>query len=497
MTRRAAGGSAGRAGLLSAHASQPAALRDVPLLPIERFREACLGLRRDGGRLVLLSPLPAKDRGRDLFAVFADDPGGSLSILRGRLPRDGRYPSLTPDLPAAQGFEREILEEGGAHPEGHPWAKPLRSRGDGFFAVEGQGVHEVAVGPVHAGIIEPGHFRFQCHGETVLHLEIRLGYQHRGAEALLLKSAPGRRIAVAESIAGDTAVGHSLAHCMAIEALSGVEPPLAAQALRGILLELERLANHAGDLGALCNDVGFLPGASWFGRLRGDFLNMLLEVTGNRFGRGGLVPGGVRAGLTGAQRKDLGARLARAERDVENVGALVFGDSSVQSRFERTGVLTPRAGADLGMVGPAARASGWTGDARTDHPAGIYRYAHIPVASVNEGDVMARALIRWIEAQRSIVFVREQLEEFQGGDLRTGVPPPRPGRMAVAIVEGWRGAITHAAASGEGGCLAFYRVVDPSFVNWFGLAMAMRGGEISDFPLCNKSFNLSYAGHDL
>jgi hypothetical protein len=214
--------------------------------------------------------------GEDLWAVVARDGSNELALVRADLHavRGRSILALTPELPSAQGFEREILEIHGVRPEGHPWPKPLRRHdgpGHSFFRVDGPGIHEVAVGPVHAGVIEPGHFRFQCHGETVLHLEIQLGYQHRGAEALLLSASPERRLVVAESIAGDTAVGHALAHATALEGLAGVEPPLRAQALRGIALEVERLANHVGDLGALSNDVGHLPGASWLGRLRGDF----------------------------------------------------------------------------------------------------------------------------------------------------------------------------------------------------------------------------------
>jgi hypothetical protein len=255
-----------------------------------------------------MAVLPGQAPGRVLLAVLADDKRQRLCLLCTGFPLVNRYPALTPDLPQAQAFEREILEEHGLVPDGHPWLKPLRRHADleglgdarvvpdgyPFFRVEGPGIHEVAVGPVHAGIIEPGHFRFQCHGETVLHLEIQLGYQHRDAQALLLRSSPARRLVIAETIAGDTSVGHALAYCMALEGLTGTTPPPQAEAMRGIALELERTANHVGDLGALCNDVGYLPGASWFGRLRGEFLNLSLEICGSRFGRGLVIPGGVR-----------------------------------------------------------------------------------------------------------------------------------------------------------------------------------------------------------
>jgi Ni,Fe-hydrogenase III large subunit len=413
-------------------------------------------------------------------------------------------------LPQAQAFERELFEEHGIRPEGHPWLKALRRhpelvRSDHreadsthpFFRVGGEGIHEVAVGPVHAGIIEPGHFRFQCHGERVLHLEIHLGYQHRGAGELLLRSSPARRLVVAESIAGDTAVGHALAHCGVLESLGGTEPPLLAQTLRGIALELERLANHVGDLGALCNDVGYLPGAAWFGRLRGEFLNLSMEMCGSRFGRGLLLPGGVRFDAPDAWERELGGRLDSIERDLRATTELVLDSPSVLSRFERTGIVTAASVADLGLVGPVARASGCARDVRHDHPAGIYRFAHVPVALADGGDVLARFLVRWIEVQRSLTFVRDGVAALPSGRLAQAPPPLRASSVAVSMVEGWRGEIAHLAVTDEAGGLLAYNVVDPSFHNWLGLAIAMRGNQVSDFPLCNKSFNLSYAGHDL
>jgi len=483
---------------------------DVPAVSPDDLKKTCVEACSGGARIAAMLALPRnhQEGGQEILVVLADDSRGSLGLLRARLTKGSRYPALSAELPEAQAFERELYEEHGIYPEGHPWLKPLRRHSDlekpdgspyPFFRVEGPGVHEVAVGPVHAGIIEPGHFRFQCHGETVLHLEIQLGYQHRGAEALLLRSAPARGLVVAESVAGDTAIGHAFAYCMALEALAKVETPLSAQAVRGIALELERVSNHAGDLGGLCNDIGYLPGASWFGRLRGEFLNLLLEISGNRFGRGLLRLGGVRFGITAEQHQDFLARLVGAERDLKDTAELTFNAPSVGSRFEETGVVTRDMAQDLGLVGPTARASGCDRDARRDHPFGVFRFAHIPVALVESGDVMARALVRWLEIQRSITFLKEQIAELpEAKDLSiANMPALQPDCLAVSLVEGWRGEIAHVAVTGAGGRLAGYKIVDPSFHNWLGLAMAVRGNRISDFPLCNKSFNLSYAGHDL
>jgi Ni,Fe-hydrogenase III large subunit len=488
----------------------------IPTVSPVEFHHNCIEAVSQGARLAAMLVLPpvnnSPDSPQGILAVLADDTPGRIGLIRMLVPKERSYESLSAVLPQAQAFEREIYELHGIRPAGHSWLKPLRRHSElespaeqigsehnpyRFFRVEGEGIHEVAVGPVHAGIIEPGHFRFQCHGETVLSLEIQLGYQHRGAEALLVDSRPARRLAIAESIAGDTVIGHGLACCRAIEALAGVEAPLYAQALRGIALELERLSNHVGDLGALCNDVGYLPGASWLGRLRGEFLNLLMEMSASRYGRSLIKPGGVLSGLTASQRIDILSRLARAERDFEATAELIFDTPSIGSRFEHTGVVTHDVAQELGLVGPIARASGCSRDVRHDHPFDIFRFAHIPVAVTESGDVMGRALVHWLEAQRSVTFVREQISELSDSPLWSDVNGARANSLVVSLVEGWRGEIVHIAVTDQNGQLCGYKIIDPSFHNWPGLAFALRGEQISDFPLCNKSFNLSYAGHDL
>jgi len=484
-------------------------LQRLPVLEAAGFHRAVVAACTSGARLAAMAVLPGRAGERTLLAVLAEDAHAHLALVGTDLPAvGGELAALTAELPQAQAFERELAEQHGICFAGHPWCKPLRRHADlegpavgedphPFYRVEGAGIHEVAVGPVHAGIIEPGHFRFQCHGETVLHLEIQLGYQHRGAEALMLRSRPERRLAIAECVAGDTSIGHGLAYCAVLEALAGAEVPARADELRAIALELERLANHVGDLGALCNDVGYLPGASWLGRLRGEFLNLSLEICGSRFGHGMLIAAGVRFDLAHELQPGFLHRLGTAEADLEHILDLVFGSPAVTSRFEGTGVIGRELAEAIGMVGPAARASGCARDVRHDHRFGAYRSFPIEPASASSGGVMARAQIRVQECRASLAFVRARVLDLTAGALVAPLPPARPNHLAVAMTEGWRGEIVHVAATGSDGTLRAYKIVDPSFHNWLGLALALRGNQISDFPLCNKSFNLSYAGHDL
>ncbi len=490
-------------------------LSDVPVLSVREWRTAVIESVADGRRIAALFGHPvAGDRVR-LFAVLAD--GENAMVEVGAADADRAYPALTPDCPQAHLFEREIFEQWTVRPEGHPWLKPVRFHGAwredaptagtdaratirssvmDFFRVEGDEVHEVAVGPVHAGVIEPGHFRFQCHGETVFHLEISLGYQHRGVERSLI-GGPGKRTPhVMETIAGDTSIGHAMSYAHLLENLAGAPVPARAQVLRGVALELERLANHVGDLGALAGDVGYLPTASFCGRIRGEFLNMTALLAGNRFGRGLIRPGGVAFDMTGDQAPRLLEWLDRAERDFMEAADLLWDSPSVTARFEETGILNAENAVALGLVGPAARAAGLERDARFEFPSGIHRLMQIPVSMAGTGDVLARALVRRLEAGRSIAFIREAIRALPEGSASAPIGRAAPYSLAVSAVEGWRGEIWHVALTGDDGKFARYKVVDPSFHNWMGLALAMRGQDISDFPLCNKSSNLSYCGHD-
>lgn len=502
---------------LSLANGERAALADLPGLGGGEFAETVAEAVSEGLRISsYFAASPDGGDGLELFVVLADDARNSLLVARSMV--DGfAFPSIAAACPQAQAFEREIAEEFGLVPTGHPWFKPLRYHaswtgrdawgrdsaetilpavGD-FYRVEGEEVHEVAVGPVHAGVIEPGHFRFQCHGEKVYHLEIALGFQHRGIERDMLGGPSRLSLHHAETVAGDSTIAHAGAYCRVAESLSGGRSTVRADAIRGIALELERIANHVGDLGAIAGDTGYLPTSSFCGRLRGDVLNMTALLCGSRFGRGLLAPGGVAFDVDDGLASEIVKRLTRAGREISDAVDLMWESSSVMSRLEDTGLLSPGVASELGIVGVAARASGLPRDVRYDQPYGLFRFTQIPVSTYDSCDVFARAYVRRLEISRSIAFICEALENLPGGEPRAAQPAPEPSCLAVALEEGWRGEVCHVAITGRDGRFARYKIVDPSFHNWPALARALRGEEISDFPLCNKSFNLSYCGHDL
>jgi Ni,Fe-hydrogenase III large subunit len=378
-------------------------------------------------------------------------------------------------------------------------ARPAPRDPYAFLEVAGEGVHEIPVGPIHAGIIEPGHFRFSCLGEVVTNLEIRLGYQHRGIERRLTTVPWQHARFVAEAASSDTAVGNALAHSVALEQLLRIDPPPRAQVLRTMALEVERLANHLGDLGALSGDIGYSAGSAIFARLRGAALGLGEVLTGHRFQRGYVVPGGVRSDLDANRRSIFGLALADLARQTRESVPLVLEHPAVIERMEGTGRLSPSLARAFGLVGPAGRASGSDYDARTAFAHGVFPERAPPPVRRDAGDVLARAQIRGEEIGASLALLAALVEELPTSPVRVSVADSRlpSDGIGVGVVEAWRGELIHWITTDDERQIRRYAIKDPSFNNWTGLAIAVRGNLVADFPLCNKSFNLSYSGNDL
>jgi len=421
--------------------------------------------------------------------------------------------SLTPVCPQLHIFEREIHENFGVEFAGHPWMKPVRYpyyRPDKssvmdnypFYEIESEELHEVGVGPIHAGVIEPGYFRFICNGEKVLHLEIQLGYQHRGIEKLLAeKTSNLHRCVMCDNIAGDTSVAYALAHSQLMESLSGMEISDALQIERCIGLELERIAVHIGDTAALCGDVAYQLGQVVCEALRTEIINTTQNWCGNRFGKGLIRPGGTNYPMENVFAERMLKVLDNVGLRYTEITDRIYSMPSLLARFEDIGQVTRKQALDTGAVGMAARTSGISRDIRISHPFQYYDKLQIQNIVLETSDVLARGLLRVREAGESIRIIRELVGLWQGmtRDIKRPVYDYslKPGRFAISIVEGWRGEICHSAITDENGNILHYKVKDPSFHNWMALALAVRNQEISDFPVCNKSFNLSYCGNDL
>lgn len=435
-----------------------------------------------------------------LYVVLADDEKSELLVSSSVFGSEQKsYQSLTQDIPAFHMFEREFYEEFNIEPLGHPWLKPVRNHKVEypFFKMDGEEVHEVAVGPIHAGIIEPGHFRFMCNGEKVYELEIQLGYQHRNVEQLFLENKISSHLA--ESIAGDTVIGHSLAYSNAMESLLNLKISDKAELIRLIALELERIAVHIGDLGAVSNDIAYLMGNAVFGATRTLVINTLLEISGSRFGRGLIRIGGVVYDIDKDLSDKISTMLDKVLNDVERMTKTMFSSASVLSRLEKTGILNKESAKKLGIVGMAARASGVELDIRIDHS--WDKKLSLSKKVLESGDVYARTYIRYEEIKQSVQIIKDLLSQLPAyeNELLLGKTENclKPNSLVVSMTEGWRGEIVHIAITNDKGELSRYKIKDPSFNNWYGLAVAVKNNGISDFPLCNKSFDLSYCGNDL
>ncbi|MCW0200921.1 MAG: hypothetical protein OJI74_03535 [Rhodanobacter thiooxydans] len=473
-----------------------------------------IGLRLAAGERVLTLFGRPDGSSHVITTAVLQSTHGRLSILRARALRTDSFDALTARHPSVQMFERELWEQTGLTPAGHPWLKPVRYEGDRqqtmhahpFFSVRGEEIHEVGVGPIHASVIEPGHFRFMCHGEQVHHLELQFGYQHRGVEALLLKRPLLSLSSTVESIAGDSSIAYAWGHCAALEALSDTQVSMATERVRGIALELERVAMHLSTLTGLATDIAFLQGGATYGRLRTAIINATMRICGSRFGRGWLRPGGVRFGIDAERRNDLLVTLADFSRDMAEINNLMLTSRSVQSRFKGIGTVSRQTAEDIGLVGLSARASGVAIDMRSSLPGRLYESHPLALLTEETGDCWARMQLRMWEVEESVHWVTHLLDtpdlpldssEGSDDDLLTAIGPLWHNTLCISIREGFRGPVVQALETGADGLLVHYKLQDPSLVNWFGLTLAMRDSEITEFPICNKSFDLSYCGNDL
>jgi Ni,Fe-hydrogenase III large subunit/Ni,Fe-hydrogenase III component G len=493
----------------------------------EMFAEAAWILKKKA--YALLAAEWASDetpfgRGFGIFACYRW--GREYLIVRSELPPDDpQFPSLTKRYVPAFRFERQMQSLMGVTPVGHPdmrpWIKfedwpqdafPLRKTFDAskplprekgeypWIKAEGEGVYEIPVGPVHAGIIEPGHFRFQAVGETILNLEERLGYVHKGIEKRFEAFSWEDGFRLAGRVSGDTTVAHSLAYCMALESLTGCNPPDRAHWLRALFLERERIANHLGDIGAICNDAAFA--FMWYQmmRLKELLLRTNHRLFGHRFIMDRVIPGGVSVDIGPAGEKEILSELGSFSKDFERLVTIYDENPSLEDRVRNTGVLTPEKAREICAVGVVARASGLNLDCRIFNPFPPYNQydqLELGVPVMITGDVHARTWVRIQEVRESVRIIRWILDNMPDGRLSSPVQAPPSDKAGFAAVEGWRGEIIYWLQSGPGGEINRCMVRDPSSVNWLGLEQAIHGNIVPEFPLCNKSFNQSYSGHDL
>jgi Ni,Fe-hydrogenase III large subunit/Ni,Fe-hydrogenase III component G len=481
-----------------------------------------LACRTLGAELIFMA---ADDRRREAAAFFVHylfahrTANWFLHASTGLEAAQPELPSLARFHYPASRFEREIRDLFGILFAGHPDPRPLVKHGfwpdryyplrkdanrpeftdDGqpfpFTPVGGEGVYEIPVGPVHAGVIEPGHFRFSVMGETIIDMKSRLYFTHKGTEKLFEGRDPLDGVELAERVSGDTSVGHALAYCQAVEAAADVDVPPRARYVRVILLELERLYNHIADVGAIANDTGFAVAHAHCYRIREELLRLNKQLTGSRLLRGSLSPGGLVRDLS--VPPDLPARVEAIVADFKEIVEICLKNTLVLDRLEGTGVLKSEQATDHGVLGYVARASGIDIDARRDHPFAAYPHVKFNVPVFANGDVKDRVSVRVEEVHESADLIQQACRNLPSGQVRADLGRLDAFTPAFGIVEGWRGRIVHWIMSRDDGRLHRVKIVDPSFFNWPALSQALMGNIVPDFPLCNKSFNQSYSGNDL
>jgi Ni,Fe-hydrogenase III large subunit/Ni,Fe-hydrogenase III component G len=485
----------------------------------EQLRRAAQNIAAGGGRLISL--WASRDTGGNLVrAAFAADSGVLVLTLR-LTESQSQYPGLEQSFPSANRMQRAIADLSGldsSAADQRPWLRhaawpaafhPLSDAAIpdqagppaideyAFVPVEGEGVHEIPVGPVHAGIIEPGHFRFSIVGEKVLRLEQHLGYVHKGIERRFteLSLLEGHRLAA--RVSGDSAVAFSWAYCQALEGMSTARVPPRATWLRALALELERLANHLGDLGALGNDAGFAVGLAQFSRLKEQLLRATEHALGQRYLMDLIVPGGTRLDLSPSGAAGLIACIESIATEVGTLREIYDEHSGLRDRFVGAGMVTPALAAKLGLTGLAGRASGQAFDLRCDLPCDPYGDLAPKKVVRAEGDVAARVAVRFDEASESMRLVSQIVEHLPDGGHRRPVSTAEEGSWGIGLIEGWRGPVLLAVEAGPAGKIRRCHPHDPSWQNWPVLEHAIIDNIVPDFPLINKSFNLSYSGHDL
>lgn len=456
------------------------------------------------------------------YYVFEQKDNPQYLIVRAPVSADDpRFPSLSAELPAVNWQEREIQDWFGLTAVGHPnprrvalhdnWpdVHPLRKdfpidtvlppfEGERhiYRPALGEGVFQVPVGPVHAGTIEPGHFSFAVAGEPILYLQLRMFYTHKGTEKLFERLPIHKAVFLAESVSGDSSFSHGTAFCQAIERAAQIEVPVHALIMRTILLELERICNHVADIGAIANDVGFVIANAHASRLKEMLFTANEQLAGNRLLRGMVCVGGVRRDWRAWQVDTLCDTVEAFAREFRDLVALIHSSESTRDRLEHTGILKHEIAKDLGIVGVAGRASGIDLDVRRDHPYAAYRRFSFQVPVYQAGDVWHRLQVRIDEIKESLGIIRSATDHNLSGEFRVPVPPIPANRCALSAVEGWRGEIIHWIRTGPDNHLERCKIKDPSVNNWPAVVEAVQGNIIADFPVINKSFNLSYSGTD-
>ena len=486
----------------------------------EEWTRAAQELSARGARLMAMWASRTVHAPPTLRAAFLIDSGALLLNLP-VTEADGSYPGLEQHFSCASRMQRAMADLSGVRssdpdarawlrhnawpPDFHPLIEPAARLTDHeagvdvypFVRVDGEGVHEIPVGPVHAGIIEPGHFRFSVVGEKVLRLEERLGYVHKGIERRFTELNVLDAHRLAARVSGDSAVAFSWAYCQALEGIASIEIPKRAAWLRALYLELERIANHLGDLGALGNDAGFAFGLAQFSRLKEKLLRACDEAFGERYLMNAIVPGGTNADLGRIEARGLQSTVEAIAAEVAVLRTIYDEHEGVRDRFLGAGTVSPALAARLGLTGLAGRASGQAFDLRVDLACPPYTEVKVAKIGRSTGDVAARVAARFDELLESASFIERLLAELPAGTYRVSVPTPPAGALAVGLIEGWRGPVLVGLETGADGTITRCHPHDPSWQNWPVLEHAIIGNIVPDFPLINKSFNLSYSGHDL